>query len=252
MNSEPLLTITQAAEMLNVSEVSLRRWTNAGRLNCVRVGGRRERRFQREDLLAFLEKQPEQTRSTSDRARPPKGGQIQIEGMAIEHGDHLGAFYENDAGRIKLAVPFLADGLLAGDVCCLVAARTAKDHIMYHLARARGELDDDLARRNLLLMTGQPSGDAQLTSLENVFMESTRVGGHSLRVLGDMSWCFEVGMDLGNLLDFERRYHQVLARRFPVVTICQYDARQFTGVSILQVLRIHEDTFRYPLGRFLN
>ncbi len=251
MNSESLLTITQAAKMLNVSEVSLRRWTNAGRLNCVRVGGRRERRFQRQELLAFLEK-TEQTRSTSDRVRPPKVGQIQIEGMAIEHGDHLGAFYENDAGRIKLAVPFLADGLLAGDVCCLVAARTAMDHIVHHLARARGELDDDLARGKLLLMAGRPSGDAHLTSLENVFMESTRVGGRSLRVLGDMSWCFEVGMDPDTLMDFERRYHQVLARRFPVVTICQYDARRFTGVSILQVLRIHEDTFRYPLGRFLN
>jgi transcriptional repressor of dcmA and dcmR len=172
--------------------------------------------------------------------------------MAIEHGSHLGAFYENDAGRMKLAVPFLAEGLRAGDVCFLVAARTAKDHILHHLARARGELDDDLARGKLLLMTGAPDGDAQLNSLENVFMESTRVGGHSLRLLGDMAWCFEAGMDLDTLMDFERRYHHVLARRFPVVALCQYDARLFPGVSLLQALRTHEDTFRFPLGRFLN
>src|SRR4029077_13908040 len=52
-----LLDIGQAAAFLNVSEASLRRWTNSGRLACLRVGRRRERRFRREDLLGFLEGQ---------------------------------------------------------------------------------------------------------------------------------------------------------------------------------------------------
>ena len=55
---EDLLDIKQAARFLNVSEASLRRWTNSGRLACLRVGRRRERRFRRDDLLAFAEKQP--------------------------------------------------------------------------------------------------------------------------------------------------------------------------------------------------
>jgi excisionase family DNA binding protein len=37
------LTISEAAEFLHVSEVSLRRWTNSGKLRCFRVGGRDER-----------------------------------------------------------------------------------------------------------------------------------------------------------------------------------------------------------------
>jgi len=47
--SEPheYLNIEQAARLLNVSETSLRRWTNSGRLACLRVGRRRERRFRR-------------------------------------------------------------------------------------------------------------------------------------------------------------------------------------------------------------
>src|SRR6266436_5496799 len=49
-----LLDIREAAALLRVSETSLRRWTNAGRLPCLRVGGRRERRFRRADLLAFM------------------------------------------------------------------------------------------------------------------------------------------------------------------------------------------------------
>lgn len=38
-----LLDIAQAAALLRVGEASLRRWTNAGRLPCRRIGGRRER-----------------------------------------------------------------------------------------------------------------------------------------------------------------------------------------------------------------
>ena len=57
-DSEQLLDIEQAARFLNVSETSLRRWTNAGRLACLRVGRRRERRFRTADLLSFMESQP--------------------------------------------------------------------------------------------------------------------------------------------------------------------------------------------------
>ena len=35
-----LLNIKQAAQYLNVSEISIRRWTDAGKLACLRVGGR--------------------------------------------------------------------------------------------------------------------------------------------------------------------------------------------------------------------
>ena len=42
-NVEQLLNMKQAARMLNVSAVSLRRWTNAGKLACLRVGPKRER-----------------------------------------------------------------------------------------------------------------------------------------------------------------------------------------------------------------
>ena len=57
-DQEDLWDIKQAARFLQVSETSLRRWTNAGQLACLRVGLKRERRFRRADLLAFMEDQP--------------------------------------------------------------------------------------------------------------------------------------------------------------------------------------------------
>src|SRR3989442_7879511 len=64
-----LLDIAQAAAFLHVSQMSLRRWTNSGRLPCFRVGGRRERRLRRADLLALLERNGQPIRAPPRPAR---------------------------------------------------------------------------------------------------------------------------------------------------------------------------------------
>ena len=52
-----LLTVREAAAMLNVSPETLRRWDNAGELPAIRIGRRRDRRYNREDLIRlFLDK----------------------------------------------------------------------------------------------------------------------------------------------------------------------------------------------------
>src|SRR5712692_4730549 len=96
-DQDELLDIKQAAQFLKVSETSLRRWTNAGRLACLRVGRKRERRFRRTDLLAFVEQQPV---AGAPLSRPP--------------GSHMCGFYASDLSRVNLAVRFLADGLRQG------------------------------------------------------------------------------------------------------------------------------------------
>src|SRR2546426_11898083 len=91
---EQLLNIKQAAELLNVSEISLRRWTNEGRLACRRVGGRRERRFRRQDLLDFLENLD---RRVDDA--------VLVGGVPVSLGGHLCGLFDSDLGRFRLALP---------------------------------------------------------------------------------------------------------------------------------------------------
>lgn len=45
-----LLRINQAAEILNVHPETLRRWDKKGRLKAIRIGKRRDRRYQRQDI----------------------------------------------------------------------------------------------------------------------------------------------------------------------------------------------------------
>jgi excisionase family DNA binding protein len=51
---EGLLNLDEAARLIGVSKISLRRWTRNGTLFCVRVGARGDRRFRRADLESYV------------------------------------------------------------------------------------------------------------------------------------------------------------------------------------------------------
>lgn len=51
-----LLRIREAAEMLGVNPETLRRWDREGRLEAVRIGRRRDRRYMVEDLEKIVTK----------------------------------------------------------------------------------------------------------------------------------------------------------------------------------------------------
>lgn len=242
---DSLLNIRQAAALLNVSEISLRRWTDSGRLPCIRVGGKRERRFRREDLLRC----PEQI------ARGQAAGKrttVDLEGIAVDYSKHLCAFYESDAGRTKMAVPFLADGLRHDDACYLVALPMVREQLLGHLRAADCGLDRALRNGRLKVLEGFDSVADSLSYFEQAFIADTRSGVKAIRVVGDMAWVFGKDMDSDDLRRFEMTYNHRLAHHFPVVSLCLYDVREFSGRDVLGALKCHEDTFDYPLARFLG
>jgi hypothetical protein len=53
-------------------------------------------------------------------------------------------------------------------------------------------------------------------------------------------------MTLDRLMEYEAGYDRILAKRFPVVTLCLYDVRRFESVEVVKALEAHTDMFRYP------
>lgn len=249
-----LLNTKQAAKFLNVSEISIRRWTNSGKLPCMRVGDRRERRFNRQDLASFLEKQSS-SESEAKKIRDihdNKSTRILLEGISIDYGNHLCSLYETDIGRIKLSVPFLADGLRTGDKCYLIASKSTQDEIIHQLIAVYPDTMSAIENSRLVLSDGKLTSRDLYNYFEQQFLDSTRHGEQYIRVLGDMAWAIDKGMSVDELMDFEMRYNHSLAKKFAVVSLCQYDARKFSGTEILNALKNHEDTFQYPLSRLVG
>lgn len=51
-----LLTIRQAAKILNVNVETLRRWDKSGKLKAIRIGTRGDRRYRKIDIENFIKK----------------------------------------------------------------------------------------------------------------------------------------------------------------------------------------------------
>jgi transcriptional repressor of dcmA and dcmR len=246
-DSEELLNIKQAAALLKVTETSLRRWTDSGRLACLRVGARRERRFRRADLMAFLEDQPATASAATSTSRSTLIG-----GVPVGYGTHLCSFYSSDAARTKLAVGFLADALSQDSASFLIATPQAGREVVAQLEAERptrgwGQPSSD----HIIVSEYRSTAAAELEMLEELFVAAVRRGCRSLRLVGNVSES-SLGQRKGfsNITQYEEGYGR-LARRFPIVTLCQYDARRHSGLELCDIMKCHADVFRYPADRLL-
>jgi excisionase family DNA binding protein len=233
-DAEPLLDIEQAARFLNVSETSLRRWTNDGRLACLRVGRRRERRFRKADLLAFVEREPASSSGAG----------------SVAPGTHLCGLYSTDEGQVRQALTFLAEGFARGTVTFLVGSPETRERIRAGLEREHPDLERAVAEGRLVISDYAESAGAQLDWWEACIGEAVRRGATLVRVIGDAGG-FAKAASGEELLQYEAAYDRRIAQRFPVVTMCQYDARQFSGPLIVDALKSHPHSFGQSAERIL-
>lgn len=232
-----LLNISEAAQLLKVSTASLRRWTNAGHLTCLRIGGRRERRFRRTDLLAFLEASNARGATVAAASADP-----------ADYSGHLCGLYTGEVGRTRQAVDFLVEGLTAGSNCFLAAAKDVQSRVRSLLRRRRPGLPRDIADGRLLFLDLADYSALQLDSWQTEIEAALRAGARSLHVVGDHSSARSARRrTFAERLQYEAEYERRIARRFPVTSLCLYDARILSGVEATQVLRAHRDNFRYPV-----
>src|SRR5258708_13219970 len=102
------INISEGAELLHVSEISLRRWTNSGKLRCFRVGGRNERRFLVEDLIAFMPSEDTQPEQQVGEARAE-------DDTTIDYTErHISLFFRDAEEQWKFLRPYIVDHLNAG------------------------------------------------------------------------------------------------------------------------------------------
>jgi excisionase family DNA binding protein len=246
--SDKLLTTREAARFLRASEASLRRWADAGLLPASRVGRRRARRFKEDDLLRFMG--PDEGGPSPATAGLPRA--ISLESMFIGLGRHLGSFYSTNAGRLRLGLPFLRDGIRSGQACVLFALPDVREQYVQAL-RQEG-IDVEAADRTgllTLLSVVKLTPEKFIARLEGVFIDITRQRPGPFRFIGEPVAGLAAVQSIEAFLRFE---HQcgALARRFPMVMLCAYDVREFDGLTILECLKLHHDTFAYEPGYFLS
>jgi transcriptional repressor of dcmA and dcmR len=248
MSGGRLLNTREAARMLRVSEASIRRWSDAGLLAATRIGRRRERRFTEADLQHFM--RGDGATPNGGQGRPVSG--VTVRGSWIPLRRHLAAFYSGDVEQLRLAVPFLADGLRAGQQCVLIALPTLLDSYTQALEDAGIEVHA-ASRSGLLVTCSRLPRRAQEASalLEDVLGNALAGGATVIRMVGEMASVREMmSGSLAEAMHLEEEMGRLI-KRMPMVSLWQYDTRVFDGSAILLALKAHPDMYDLNLGSFL-
>ena len=245
--SEELLNTAEAARYLRVSQASIRRWSDAGLLSSRRVGRRRERRFSESDLVEFLNRGEQQSLVAKPAAT------INVGGVAVPVPGHLATFYSTDPGRMRLTVPFLADGLRFGQPCFLVATDEVLNAYMNALKDQAGSDFERATASGQFTAVGFDGATVEraVSFWEGKFADVLSRGPSLIRHVGEMACVRPMFPSEDEMLRFEEGL-EVMCRRFPVSVICQYDVREFDGIAMLRVLKAHPDLFEQRLATFLN
>jgi transcriptional repressor of dcmA and dcmR len=229
-----MLNTAEAARFLRVSQASIRRWADSGRLRASRVGGRRERRFKESDLVAFLGGQPPSVTA---------GRGITVGGAAVPVPGHVAVYYTTDEGGLRLTVPFLAEGLRLGQPCVLVATEPT-------VSRYVAAIGDGAAGLTTAAFKGGTAA-AAIAEWEERFADLVARGADVVRVVGEMSCEREMFVSEEEMLRYEEAV-ELMSKRYPVVVLCQYDARVFSGLAVVRSAKAHPDMFAFRVGAFLN
>ncbi|HBG19154.1 MAG TPA: hypothetical protein DDY32_07735 [Desulfobulbaceae bacterium] len=223
---ENLLTIKEAALFLNVSEMSLRRWTNTGKLKCYRVGGKNERRFTRQDLESFL-------RVTEGRV--PLG----IGGGTVEDASHIAHFYKDADESVAEGIQYVACGLSRGESILMVSIDDRSARILSGLSDLGFPVDRLKRDGRIVTDTGRFELDEQLQ-----FLTSTMANfptGKGFRLLGDMTWAVEKGWSLDDITRLEAKANYLLTGSNKLI-LCQYDLTYFGADGAMMAFDAHSLT----------
>lgn len=223
---ERLLNIMEAAEFLNVSEMTVRRWTNQGVLNCYRVGRRRARRFRPQDLLAYLE-----GRSAGS---VPATVALGVKGIAVPDGAHITHLSSGQNEALEFAAAYILEGLKGGETVCVVAAEDKAVRIMNALKESETRLEKYYATGKMHMSQGSDSPERHTTYLLAL---AAQCGGR-FRVYGDMAWTRDKGWPAEELARFEKTISSAPpARR--CLFLCHYALESYRGTEIMMALETH-------------
>lgn len=167
-------------------------------------------------------------------------------GVSVMPGDHICAFYRGATQRDEVLVPFLREGILAGDKCICVMDDPDTERVLGALSDL--DVDRSLRTGQFDLMCSDtayfPDGCFAVEQMlgfweRGVGAAVNEFGYPFVRTVGEMTWALRDLPGVEDLLIYEARLNRTLPR-FPQVSLCLYDLERFTdGQVLMELLRTH-------------
>ncbi len=169
-----------------------------------------------------------------------------IPGLELTPGDHVCAFYRSLPERDGILVPYLREGLRAGDKCICVVDATEPDALLAALGAdvdlgsgPHGQLEVQ-GSTDAYLGNGGFSTTAMLGFWDRVIGGALASGGEFdfARSAGEMTWALREVPGVEELVRYESELNRFLPR-YPQVILCLYDLERFGGEVLVDILKTH-------------
>jgi len=169
---------------------------------------------------------------------------ISLAGSQLDSVRHVCALFNSDEEEYRVLLPFIKDGFDCGDRTVHVVNPEQQDDHLQRLSAAgidtaaaqeRGQFELR-ANTDTYLREGRFDQDLMLEAFEQ--LANAKSGFTLSRIVCRMDWGADGQAHVDNLIEFESRVNDVWRRRDDAV-ICTYHLRQFSGDTVIDIMRTH-------------
>jgi hypothetical protein len=186
----------------------------------------------------------------------------------VQRRCHVCAFFHSREDEYQVMIPFLAEGLEAGEKVFQILDEEQRDQRLSRLAQA-----------GIDVAAAEERGLLELRPWEETYLKGTRFDQHAMldilegiakegekqtgatRLWANMEWALLDYPGTEDLLEYESRVNYMLVK-YDMATVCTFDISKFSASLVMEVLRIHphviaggilrENPFYVPPDELLN
>ncbi|HWC37303.1 MAG TPA: MEDS domain-containing protein [Acidimicrobiales bacterium] len=167
-----------------------------------------------------------------------------LSGLSIPASTHICAFFRGISERDQIMVPYLTEGLRAGDKCmCIIddgvgAIRDVLSPDAVAVDANRRQVDI-LSSKETYLRRGTFSTQEMLDFWDDSVRAALNEEGFQfVRSTGETTWTLKELSGLDAFLTYEAELNRFLPR-YPQVILCLYDLDHFGGEILVDILKTH-------------
>jgi hypothetical protein len=177
-----------------------------------------------------------------DRARRV----VQLARSTVDCSCHACAFFHSRDEEYQVLVPFLKDGLEAGDKAFHIVDKKYRAERLSRLeangvdttaAEQAGQLEVR-AWESAYLRGGRFDQQAMLALIEEVLAAGKKQGFGLTRLWANMEWALEDLPGVHDIVEYETRLNYILPK-YDDVVVCTYDLMKFSASVVMDILRTH-------------
>jgi len=171
---------------------------------------------------------------------------VQLAGSTLQCSCHACAFFYSKEEEYQVLLPFVKDGLDAGDKSFQIVSNETIEQRVAQLresgvdttaAEENGSLEIR-ACEDAYLRGGRFNQQAMLALIEEILSCDKQQGVGLTRLWANMEWALREMPGVHDLVEYESLLNNVLPK-YEDVVVCTYDLTKFSASVVMDVLRTH-------------